>query len=63
MQPYLQPLATIYATTNVNLKKSVENYIYFHNKLQLVANRENECPCGADAIINITILKATKTTN
>ena len=42
MQLYLQPLTIIYATTNTNLKIFVENYIYLHNKLQVVANDENE---------------------
>ena len=44
MEQYLQLLATIYANTNAILKKSFENHIQLHNKLQLVVDG---CPCGA----------------
>ena len=52
MQPYMQLLATILANGNATLKKYFKNYIYLHNKLQLVANAENEYTCGTNT--NIT---------
>ena len=50
MQPYLQLVATIYSTTHATLKKSVENYIWLHNKLQLVANDKKRGPLRANII-------------
>ena len=60
LQPHLQLLATIYASRNVTLKKSVKNYIYLHNKLQVVANGESGCPCRADTKITKVTMKSTK---
>ena len=41
-------IATIYATTNANLKKFIENYIKLHNKLQSVATkRKMSVPAGS----------------
>ena len=41
LQLYPQLLAIIYAYTNANFEKFIKNYIYLHNKLQVVANDEN----------------------
>ena len=41
MQPYLQLLAIIYATTNATLKKSFKNCVYLHNKLQPATTNAN----------------------
>ena len=41
----MQPLATIYATTNSTLKNSFENYKYsIAYELQVVANSKNKYP-------------------
>ena len=60
MQPYLQLVATIYSTTHATLKKSVENYIWLHNKLQLVANDKKRGPLRANINITKASTKSTK---
>ena len=37
---WLHLQATIYATRNITLKKSFENYIYVYNKLQRITKAE-----------------------
>ena len=60
LQQYVQLIATIHAAINVIMNFFLKNYIYLHNKLQVVVNDENEHPYEAYSNFTETTIKLNK---